>query len=194
LSITVIKLGGSLMRNRNLGDWLTTIRSLAAMNNIIIVPGGGEFADKVRGMQSSLGFDDQTAHHLALLAMSQYGYLLAGMNKNLHIVEDLESLSSSLDKNIPVLWLPTTLLTDGSEIPASWNYTSDSIALWLATKLAADRLVLIKAKVLRKIDASLEELINNNILDKGFQQFIDKFQGEICLINARHYQELKELF
>jgi aspartokinase-like uncharacterized kinase len=194
LTITVIKLGGSLMRSSELGDWLDTIQSLAAMTNIIIVPGGGEFADKVRETQTSLGFDDRTAHRLALLAMSQYGYLLAGLNQNLHVAEDLESLTSSLDKSRPLLWLPTALLKDESEIPASWDYTSDSIALWLATKLTANSLVLVKAKAMKQTENSVNECIKKNTLDEGFQKLTDKFQGEIHLINKRHSQQLIDLF
>lgn len=194
MTITVIKLGGSLMRSSELGDWLGTVQSLAGMTNIIIVPGGGEFADKVRETQASLGFDDQTAHRLALLAMTQYGYLLAGLNQNLHVVEDLESLISSLDKSIPLLWLPTFLLKDESEIPASWDYTSDSIALWLATKLTANSLILVKAKALKQTEFLVEECIKNNTLDKGFQKLTDKFEGEIHLVNNSDYQQLIGLF
>ena len=194
MSITVIKLGGSLMQSSELCYWLDTIQSLATKSNIIIVPGGGEFADKVREMQASLRFDDQIAHRLAMLAMSQYGYLLAGLNQNFHIVEGLESLLSSLDKSIPLLWLPTDLLQNNSEIPASWDYTSDSIALWLATKLTANSLILVKAKALRQTEALAEECIKNNTLDKGFQKLSDKFKGEIHLINKSEYQQLRALF
>ncbi len=194
MTITVVKLGGSLMRSSELTDWLDTIQSLATMTNIIIVPGGGEFADKVREMQTLLAFDGQVAHRLALLAMTQYGYLLTGMNQSLHVVEDIETLLSRLGGNVPQLWLPTDLLKDESEIPASWDYTSDSIALWLATKLTADSLVLVKAKALKKTETSVEEGITNDALDKGFQELSDKFQGEIHLINKYHYQRLIDLF
>ncbi len=194
MTITVVKLGGSLMRSNELTGWLDTIQSLATMTNIIIVPGGGEFADKVRETQASIGFDDQTAHRLALLAMSQYGYLLAGLNQNLHIVEDLESLSSGIDKSMPQLWLPTLLLKDDSEIPVSWDYTSDSIALWLAAKLNANNLVLVKTKTLEQTKISVEEHIKDNTLDKGFQQLTDKFQGEIHLINKNHHHQLIDLY
>ena len=182
------------MRSSELTDWLDTIQSLASKTNIVVVPGGGEFADKVRETQAALGFDDQTAHRLALLAMSQYGYLLAGLNQNLHLVEDLESLSTSLDKSTPLLWLPTALLKDDSEIPASWDFTSDSIALWLAIKLAANKLILIKAKALEQTIISVEDDIKNDALDKGFEKLTDKFQGKIYLISKSHYQQLINLF
>jgi len=194
LTLTVIKLGGSLMRCSELDDWLTTAHSLAAMSNIIFVPGGGEFADKVRETQVSLGLDDQTAHRLALLAMSQYGYYLAGRNKNLHIVEDVESLSSSIGKSALLLWLPTVLLKDESEIPASWDFTSDSIALWLATKLSANSLILVKAKAMKQTKKRVEECIKNNTLDKGFQQLTAGFHGDIHLLDKGDSQQLINLF
>lgn len=190
MSITVVKLGGSLMRSNELTDWLGTIQSLATRTNIIIVPGGGEFAEKVREMQTELGFSEQVAHRLALLAMSQFGYLLAGMNQSLHIVEEFAALTSGLSMNVPLLWLPTALLEDETEIPASWDYTSDSIALWLAIKLAADRLVLVKANAQKQIDVTLEECVKNAVIDKGFQKLRDDFKGNIHLINKRHSQEL----
>ena len=194
MSTTVIKVGGSIMRSSELGDWLSTIHSLAKNNNIIIVPGGGEFADKVREMQHSLGFDDLTAHRLAILGMSQYGYLLASMNQKFHIVEELDLLSKNLNKGTPLLWLPTELLKDSSKISASWDYTSDSIALWLATKLTADRLILVKSKVLEHTKTSVEQCIENGILDTGFQMLKDKFYGKINLINKEHHQKLIDFF
>tara|TARA_B100001142_G_scaffold268489_1_gene273676 strand:- start:496 stop:1083 length:588 start_codon:yes stop_codon:yes gene_type:complete len=194
LAITVIKVGGSIMRSAELNDWLSTIHSLAAITNIIIVPGGGEFADKVREMQYSLGFDDLTAHRLAILAMTQYGYLLANINQNFHIVEEHELLSKSLNKDIPLLWLPTELLKGTSKISASWDYTSDSIALWLATKLSADRLILVKAKVLEHEKISVEKCIENGTLDTGFQRYMDEYHGEISLINKDYHWKLIDFF
>ena len=151
LSVTVIKLGGSLMRSAELTLWLESITKLAQKTRVIIVPGGGEFADKVRETQQSLCFDNQTAHRLALLAMFQYGYLLTGLNPSIKIIENIDELLSTKDSQMPMLWLPDVLLNDFSEIPASWDYSSDSIALWLATKVNAEQLILIKTLVLLTI-------------------------------------------
>jgi len=194
LIITVVKLGGSLMCSSELRDWLDTLQSLATRTNIVIVPGGGEFADKVREIQVSLAFNDQVAHRMALLAMSQYGYLLTGMSQNLRVVEDIETLLSNLGRGLPLLWLPTALLKDDTGIPASWDFTSDSIALWLATKLAAKSLVLVKAKALTQTESTLEDYIENGVLDKGFQKFTEKYQGTIHLLNKSHSQQLIDLF
>ena len=192
MSVTVIKLGGSLMRSVELSAWLASIESLATNTNIIIVPGGGEFADKVRETQALCKFDDQYAHRMALLAMSQYGYLLAGINPRLQIVEDIDALPLNLSMKMPLLWLPTTLIQDDSEIPSSWDFTSDSIALWLAIKLAAHRLILVKSKDLTNAKLLINNHIENNDLDKGFQQLTDKYSGKIYFMEKKQYSLLAD--
>jgi 5-(aminomethyl)-3-furanmethanol phosphate kinase len=179
LSLTVIKLGGSLMGSAELSSWLKSIELISKQNNIVIVPGGGKFADSVRDLQKIYHFNDLSAHSMALLAMCQFGYLLAGINSNIKVVDDLEKLQSSLGNQLPILWLPLSLTADQTEIEASWDFTSDSIALWLATKLSAENLVLVKSKSLNNDRKNIVDHINNGDIDKGFQQLSDKYSGEI---------------
>ena len=42
-----------------------------AKDKVVIVPGGGLFADQVRVTQKLWQFNDQVAHQMALLAMQQ---------------------------------------------------------------------------------------------------------------------------
>lgn len=193
MSLIVVKLGGSLMRSEELSDWLGSINFVATNSNVIIVPGGGEFADSVRSLQKHHQFDDVTAHRMALLAMSQYGYLLAGMNPKLQIVESVEVLPSYFDKSMPLLWLPNTLMMDDSGIAASWDFTSDSIALWLATKLLAEKLVLVKSKALSRSEISIRKHINNHDLDEAFQELSNNYSGEILFFEKSQYKQLTYL-
>jgi 5-(aminomethyl)-3-furanmethanol phosphate kinase len=190
LSLTVIKLGGSLMRSRELPAWLKNIESISVNSNIVIVPGGGEFANSVRSLQMFHGFDDSIAHRMALLAMCQYGYLLAGMNSKLMVVEDIESISASLNEKKPFIWLPTVLIDDHSEVPANWDFTSDSIALWLATKLSATNLILVKSKNLNSAKVSIREHIKLNHIDKGFQELTGYYSGKILFMDKSEYINL----
>jgi 5-(aminomethyl)-3-furanmethanol phosphate kinase len=194
LNLIIIKLGGSLMRSSELSAWLRIIESLSSNSNVVIVPGGGEFADSVRSLQKAHEFDDTTAHRMALLAMCQYGYLLSGMSPKLKIVEDVDVLLSSLEKNNPLLWLPTLLFEDDSEIYASWDFTSDSIALWLATKLLATKLVLVKSRGINNdANTSIRKHIKSNYLDKGFQELSEIYSGEILFMEKSQYRQLIDL-
>ena len=44
---------------------------------MLVVPGGGPFADAVRAVDAQVGLGDDVAHVLALRAMDQLGVLLA---------------------------------------------------------------------------------------------------------------------
>ncbi len=177
------------MRSEELSAWLMSIEAASHDTNIIIVPGGGEFADSVRSLQKHHGFDDLTAHKMALLAMCQYGYLLAGVNSNCKIIEDISNISPASKQKQPFIWLPTALLEDNSEILPNWDFTSDSIALWLATKISATKLVLVKSIILDGAKTSIREHIKRNELDEGFQQLSDYYSGKISLFGKSEYKK-----
>ncbi len=73
----VIKLGGSHAGSYLLRPW---IDALAPATGIVIVPGGGPFADTVRTMQPAIGYNDHAAHDMALMAMAQFGRALAALS------------------------------------------------------------------------------------------------------------------
>ena len=75
LSVTIVKLGGSLARTPHCAAWLDTLAAWGGP--LILVPGGGPFADCVRVAQAAIGFDDAAAHRMALLAMEQFAIVLA---------------------------------------------------------------------------------------------------------------------
>ena len=55
----VVKVGGSLAENDRIGGALDIIAR--ASRRIVVVPGGGVFADAVRAAQNNYQFSDETA-------------------------------------------------------------------------------------------------------------------------------------
>src|SRR5260370_35911398 len=66
----VVKLGGSFAFSAILTDWIRTLASCAG--RVVIVPGGGPFADAVRTAQLRMGFDHRAAHLMSIPAMVEY--------------------------------------------------------------------------------------------------------------------------
>lgn len=138
----VVKLGGSLYNTSELSHWLNILDDCAKQQPIIVVPGGGPFANQVRNAQKLHGFDDNHAHHMAILAMAQFGLLIKGIAPNCRLFyfpDDKPVPSTGLS-----VWLPSKSLLSQSEITHSWAITSDSLALWLANKLNSEQLILVK--------------------------------------------------
>jgi len=141
--VWVVKLGGSWADSPCLPRWLKTLVRNGG-GRVVLVPGGGPFADQVRRQQRRWGFDDRSAHRMALLAMHQYGWMLAALEDDLVPTERIESLDRSVRQGRVPVWLPALEALDAVGIPASWSVTSDSLAAWLASRLAARGVVLLK--------------------------------------------------
>ena len=138
----IVKLGGSLARSSQLRAWLA---ALAGRRDLVLVPGGGPFADQVRGAQQMLGFDDATAHHLALLAMEQYGRALCALRPGLVPAGSLVEIRALSAAGVTPVWMPVPLVIVDPDLPRTWDLTSDSLAAWLGGRLGAQTLVLIKS-------------------------------------------------
>ena len=135
----VIKIGGSLIESaRELVRVLHRYTS-DEEERILVVPGGGVFADTVRTASDAYGISDEAAHWMAVLAMDQYGHYLADGTK-VSLATDIGE--ESIRAGVSVLLVYDLLKRSDSEIEHTWNATSRTIAGWVASLLGA---VFIKA-------------------------------------------------
>lgn len=129
--ILVVKVGGSLMDK--VSSVIATLKSAAqspdcAFDKIVLVPGGGIFADEIRSMNA----DDETSHWLAVLAMEKFGYLISALG-----VPAVDKLSDCVSAGGKILvLLPYKPMREYDPLPHSWDITSDSIAAWAASELS----------------------------------------------------------
>jgi probable H4MPT-linked C1 transfer pathway protein len=142
---TVIKLGGGILAHPEHFDAaLTGIEAAARERSVLVIPGGGPFADAVRDADRRFKPGDTAAHWMAVLAMDQHAHLIAArLKRGAVVVNSRESAAAIAAGSIPVL-APYRWLREDDPLPHSWDVTSDSIAGWVAGALGAKRLVLIK--------------------------------------------------
>ena len=141
----VVKIGGGLLAQReSLEGVLSILTSAAREHRVVVVPGGGPFADAVRSVDNRMQLSDDTAHWMAILAMDQYAHLLAERLPCGAVVRSALEAGRAIDGgSVPVL-APSQWLREADPLPHSWDVTSDSIAAWIAGMLGARRLVLVK--------------------------------------------------
>lgn len=169
--LRVVKLGGSLHDSPWLLDWLDALAD--AGGRIVLVPGGGPFADTVRAAQGRLGFSDATAHRMALLAMEQYGLLLCGLNTGLRPAGSPQAITEIVSRGLTPVWLPSNMCRGVWDIPENWSVTSDSLAAWLAHHLGAEALALIKHGDNDATD--IQALVAAGRVDRHFPEFAARF-------------------
>jgi 5-(aminomethyl)-3-furanmethanol phosphate kinase len=166
----VVKLGGSVVRSRELPAWLDAIA--ASPRPIVVVPGGGALADEVRASQRQLGFGEAAAHRMALLAMDQLAWAVAGLRAGFEVGDTEDALRLSLAGGRVAVWAPYTLVAGRRDIPESWTVTSDSLALWLARRLEAERCFLIKSVCRERGALGAAGLARDGVVDAAFPDML----------------------
>jgi aspartokinase-like uncharacterized kinase len=141
----VVKLGGGVLRHvDHFESALAIIGEAARRCRLLVVPGGGPFADAVRVVHRQHRLTDSVSHWMAILAMDQYAHLVASRMPASVLVTGLREIADTLDvSEVPVL-APSRWLREADPLPHAWEVTSDSIAAWVAGQVGARRLVLVK--------------------------------------------------
>ena len=155
----VDKIGGGLLRAQGvegLRRACAEATEMARARPVLVVPGGGPFADAVRDLDARLGLGDDVAHALALRAMDQFGVLLEPL---LPGAERLTRLAPPCSLGL----LVAAAAFDGRpDVPQSWDVTSDSLAVLAAGAIGADEAILLKpvgAQHEGAVDAYLPEAV-----------------------------------
>jgi 5-(aminomethyl)-3-furanmethanol phosphate kinase len=136
------------------------------------VPGGGPFAEAVRVAQPKMGFDDRAAHEMALLAMEQYGCALASLGAGWRLAASAAAILDVLREGGVPVWSPTPMLRDANDVPWSWDVTSDSLAAWLAGRIGAKRVLLVKQLEPPPGRLRAADLVADGIIDPAFPRFL----------------------
>jgi aspartokinase-like uncharacterized kinase len=137
----VVKIGGGLLRTEGLHGLqraCAEATEMATRRPVLVVPGGGPFADAVRAFDAQVGLADHVAHALALRAMDQLGVLLRPL------LAGGELLSGLIAPRALALLQAAPAFADRPEVPESWDVTSDSLAVLAAAAIAAEEVVLLK--------------------------------------------------
>jgi 5-(aminomethyl)-3-furanmethanol phosphate kinase len=145
--LIVVKVGGGLSAIP--GALEVVGRALAEAgrrHRLLVVPGGGPFADAVRAFDQREGLSADAAHWMAILAMDQYAYVLVERIRGSVLVEDPGTIGVALRGTGVAVLAPSRWLRAADVLPHDWGATSDSAAAFVAGALDAERLVLIKPK------------------------------------------------
>ena len=128
----VVKVGGSLYGDPRLGAGLREWLGEQAAP-VMLVPGGGPFADAVRDLDRVHALGADAAHWLAIRALSvaaQFLELLIGRPQTRHPIRVVDCHDFFRRNDLT---------------PHTWDVTSDSLAAVVASRTAARKLVLLKS-------------------------------------------------
>jgi aspartokinase-like uncharacterized kinase len=169
--LLVLKLGGSLLETGRLAGVLARVAQRT--RPVVVVPGGGPFADQVRQSQAANGFDDATAHRLALFAMHQMANVIVSRTPHFATAASREEFAMVGAAGMVPVWVPSRMAGADPDMPKSWDMTSDSLAAWLAGEVGAAHVALVKSCAVDP-DAGLECLTTAGTVDPLFAGFVER--------------------
>ena len=201
----MIKIGGSLAETpdalKRLGAFLSQI---AKKRQVVIIPGGGRFADVVRDLDATFHLPAMMSHRMAILAMDQYGLLLDHVIPNASICDSVVEAKKLSKAGKVAIFLPSKFLNERDPFEPSWDITSDSITAYLATELKAPKAILVTdidgifaQEPKEKPNPTLLSTISAFELQKfGIRTSVDKFLPRYlikhpldCYVVNGHYPE-----
>lgn len=165
--IRVAKVGGSLLTwpqlPRELNAWLSNVPQATT----VLIAGGGPWTELLRQSAKRFDLTEASAHAMCLQVMSVTASLLADVCTR-SCTRSLPELRAAMQTDQRIVfdvqeWL---LGDDASDLPKTWEVTSDSIAARLAMELKADKLVLFKSSPAPL--GNLRELANADYVDRYF--------------------------
>ncbi|HIE31081.1 MAG TPA: amino acid kinase [Methanosarcinales archaeon] len=163
----VIKIGGSLIGTaRNLVSLLHEY-ALNEGGRILIVPGGGVFADTVRTASSVYGISDEAAHWMAVLAMDQYAHYLTDGTPARLITGIIDPSSIRTGASVILVYDLLRRSDSVSGIAHTWNATSDTIAGWIASQLDATFIKATDVEGLLRDGEQISEITASELLTMG---------------------------
>lgn len=143
--LIVVKVGGGLCSAPGALDTVgAALAELGRHRRLLVVPGGGPFADAVREFDRRERLSADAAHWMAILAMDQYAHALVERIPGAVLVEEPGAVGAALVQPGVAVLAPYRWLRAADVLPHSWDATSDSAAAFVAGALDAERLVLIK--------------------------------------------------
>ncbi|NLA39393.1 MAG: uridylate kinase [Methanomicrobiales archaeon] len=175
----VVKVGGSLF------DRVAPLLAifLEVGRPVLIVPGGGRFADLVRRLDVS----DTAGHWMAIAGMEQFGWYIAS-----HGIP--AAARPVLSAEVSVL-LPYCALREADPLPHSWSVTSDTIAAWVARELSLDLLLLKSVDGIhhrrRLLPRVSDPALTPEEVDPAFIPFVFEHGIRARVINGRHADRVR---
>jgi len=204
----VIKVGGSLAEApATLRLLCHKLGEIAKKYMIVIVPGGGKFADIAREFDQRFALSPDISHRIAILGMDQFGLLLSQLIPNscaTYLLSDAKQLSEI--KAVPI-FLPSRLMFQEDPLEHSWDVTSDSIAAYVASRLNADEVILVTdvdgiftsdpkkhsdAKLISELSASeLLKAAQRTSVDRFLPKLLLKTQMDCYVVNGAHPERIE---
>jgi len=198
----IIKIGGSLFPE----NAIKLCETIKEFNNtlqnpvkILIICGGGLFANKIRNYNTKIQFSNTANHKSAILCMDIIGTLLADKVEGFKTVKSIEKAEIIMDQGIIPVLIPSDIMEHLDPLEHSWRVSSDSIALYLSNLIKAKLLIATDvdgiythdpsqdgAKLIKIIRAKKLLNFGETSVDEFLPELLIRYKSNCYVVNGKH--------
>ncbi|MEC9091130.1 MAG: hypothetical protein VX438_00385 [Planctomycetota bacterium] len=165
----VIKVGGSLLDLPDLANRIQSWIGLQDPAQNILLMGGGNLCNEIRNLHQRFGFSEIQSHYCCLESMGVTATILG----SLLTLQTVDCVREIRQRKGDVVFDCRCWIEQKTDLPTSWELTSDSISALLARELNAE-LVLFRS------------VSSREGVDDYFPQASDSLEG-ISWVNLREF-------
>ncbi len=196
----VVKIGGSLINDASeiLEEIVGELWNVHKIKDIAAVAGGGSYADLIRKLGHNYSIGNRGSHWLAILAMHLNAYCIESSWPNYFSLSTQPKPEPG--KPIPI-FLPYSPIKE-SDLPQSWEVTSDTISAYLANTLNS-KLLLLKSvdgltnqkskEIIKSLTAKDLSGHRQSLVDEYLPIILRKHGLEAWIVNGHHPKRIHQL-
>ena len=140
----VIKLGGSLVEHvEKFKELISKLDEYFKVKPFVLITGGGELADIIRKYYQEYSLSETSAHWMAITTQNMLAKVVNRLIKRSILINHLSQIDNLLATQIPIIE-PLDILKKDDVLPHSWDVTGDAIAIYIAKKINAKKVILVK--------------------------------------------------
>ena len=185
----VIKIGGSLVEHiEKFKELIAKLEEYFQVKKFALITGGGELADVVRKYYQEYSLSETTAHWMAITTQNMLAKIVNALIKRKSVlINHLTQIDNLLSTQIPIIE-PLNILKKNDDLPHSWDVTGDAIAIYVAKKINAKNVILLK-----DVDGLFSDYGNTDPVQLVKSVHIDELSKlEISPIDKHSLQLLKD--
>jgi aspartokinase-like uncharacterized kinase len=198
-----LKIGGSI-----LDDEAATARlvphlvAAARERRIMIMAGGGRAAKRIKANQRAFGTDFRKCWKGAVLTLEVNVRLLASYSPSLEVVNSLEDIRETMEAGRIAVLAPVKALKSSLHLIPNWIETTDSIGLYFAHIVGAQRYVVVSdvngiyrtqpgegetyELPIQRLKLDELEQLPSSKLDSAFPMHFRRYPLPTFIVNGKH--------
>ena len=197
-----VKLGGSILDDDVATDELASyLTKVARSHRVVILPGGGHVVKRIKAVHKEHDGDFHDCWRAAVLCVDVNAGILAAYSRSFSVVSSAADICACFATGNIAVFAPAVAILNSLDLLPAWQPTTDSMGLYFANLLGAQRYVIVsdvhgiyhdkpavgtRLPPLSRLTVEELERLPSSKLDPVFPAYFRRYALPTVVVNGRH--------